>query len=269
VNAIAGECAVKIAQNDFTRIITPDMVEQAIQNIILRRDTHIDSLMARLREERVRRVIEPMLVGQKPVIDLLSDDYGYVRDLGLIRNDRGATEPGNPIYAEVMTRTLNWNTQADITLCYPEYEIPRYLQGDRLDVDYLLKDFQVFWRENAGIWEKRYDYKEAAPHLILMAFLQRVVNGGGQLIREYAASTGRTDICLVYVGQKYPIELKLRYGEGTKAEGLAQTVRYMDALGAKRGWLVIFDRRATVSWEDKLYFNREESGGRQITVVGC
>jgi hypothetical protein len=158
-------------------------------------------------------------------MDLLSDDYSYVRDLGLIRNDRGATEPVNPIYAEVMTRTLNWNTQVDIEQCHPEYEIPRYLQGDRLDVDFLLKDFQVFWRENAGIWEERYDYKEAAPHLVLMAFLQRVVNGGGQLVREYAASTGRTDLCLVYNGQKYPIELKLRYGEATKAEGLTQTAR--------------------------------------------
>jgi hypothetical protein len=58
-------------------------------------------------------------------------------------------------------------------------------------------------------------------------------------------------------------------GEATKAEGLTQTARYMDALGAKQGWLVIFDRRASVSWEDKLYFDREESDGKQIAVVGC
>jgi hypothetical protein len=102
-----------------------------------------------------------------------------------------------------------------------------------------------------------------------MAFLQRVVNGGGQLVREYAASTGRTDLCLVYNGQKYPIELKLRYGEATKVEGLTQTARYMDTLGAKQGWLVIFDRRAAVRWEDMLYFDREESDGRRIAVVGC
>jgi hypothetical protein len=43
----------------------------------------------------------------------------------------------------------------------------------------------------------------------------------------------------------------------------------MDTLGAKQGWLVICDRRAAVSWEDKLYFGREESDGKQITVVGC
>jgi type II secretory pathway predicted ATPase ExeA len=269
VNAIASECVKELTQNDFTRTISSDMAEQAIQNIILRRDTHIDSLMARLREERVRRVIEPMLVGQTPAMDLLSDDYSYVRDLGLIRNDRGATEPGNPIYAEVMTRTLNWNTQADIEQRHPEYEIPRYLQDDRLDADSLLKDFQVFWRENAGIWEERYDYKEAAPHLVLMAFLQRVVNGGGQLVREYAASTGRTDLCLIYAEQKYPIELKLRYSGSTRAEGLEQLGRYMDTLGVKQGWLVIFDRRNDMLWEDKLYFEHEEAAGKIISVVGC
>ncbi|MDR2614958.1 MAG: hypothetical protein LBC28_00095 [Oscillospiraceae bacterium] len=49
-----------------------------------------------------------------------------------------------------------------------------------------------------------------------------------------------------------------------------QRSHYMlDALGAKQGWLVIFDRRAAVSWEDKLYFTHEESDGKQIAVVGC
>jgi len=268
VNAIAAECVDKMLKRDYTQAITRDMAEQAIQNIILRRDTHIDSLMARLREERVRRVIEPMILGDSPTADMLSDDYSYVRDLGLIRDDRGKTVPGNPIYAEVMTRTLNWNTQADITARHPEYELPRYIKDGQLDMDFLLKDFQAYWRENSGIWQERYDYKEAAPHLVMMAFMQRVINSGGQIIREYAASAGRTDLCLVYGGRKYPVELKLRYGEASKAEGLAQVARYMDVLGAKRGWLVIFDRREGVSWDDKNFFSHEEAAGKQVTIVG-
>ncbi len=53
-------------------------------------------------------------------------------------------------------------------------------------MDSLLKAFQQFWRENSEIWEEKYEYKETAPHLILQAFLQRVVNGGGDILREYA-----------------------------------------------------------------------------------
>jgi hypothetical protein len=90
--------------------------------------------MARLREERVRRVIEPRILGDAPTADLPSDDCGDVRDLGLIRDDRGGVAPANPIYAEVMARTLIWNAQADITRRHPEHGVPRYLKGGGLDM---------------------------------------------------------------------------------------------------------------------------------------
>jgi len=43
--------------------VTAEMISEAIQILILRNDTHFDSLMARLNEERVRRVIEPVIIG--------------------------------------------------------------------------------------------------------------------------------------------------------------------------------------------------------------
>ncbi|MDR1980673.1 MAG: ATP-binding protein, partial [Tannerellaceae bacterium] len=108
----------------------------------------------------------------------------------------------------------------------------------------------------------------AAPHLILMAFLQRVVNGGGQIHREMTAGRGFLDICLVYEGQKYPIELKIWRGEKTLKEGIEQTARYMDSYGCKEGWLAIFDRRPERKWDDKIYMRKETAGAQTITVVG-
>ncbi|MDR1981238.1 MAG: ATP-binding protein, partial [Tannerellaceae bacterium] len=237
-------------------------------NIILRRDTHIDSLLERLKEERVRKVIQPLITGEKGNTDKLSDDYSYVRDLGLIRDTRGGFEPANPIYAEVIVRTLNFNEQD--TLLDPQYpyQMPRYLKDGRIDMDFLMRDFQQFWRENSEIWEERFEYKEAAPHLILMAFLQRVVNGGGQIHREMTAGRGFLDICLVYEEQKYPIELKIWRGEKTLKEGIEQTARYMDSYGCKEGWLAIFDRRPERKWDDKIYMRKETAGAKTITVVG-
>jgi hypothetical protein len=136
-------------------------------------------------------------------------------------------------------------------------------------MDYLMRDFQQFWHVNSDIWLKRCDdYPEAAPHLVMMAFLQRVVNGGGQIIREMASGTGRLDLCLIYENRKYPIELKIRYGDKYLEEGLEQIARYMDLHCCQEGWLVAFDRRPTVKWEDKLYFRKETIGGKTITVVG-
>jgi Holliday junction resolvase len=102
----------------------------------------------------------------------------------------------------------------------------------------------------------------------MMGFLQRVVNGGGQIIREMAAGSGRLDICLIYEGQKYPIELKIRYGDKYIEEGLEQTARYMDIHHCNKGWMVVFDRRSTIAWEDKLYMRKETVNGKTITVVG-
>ncbi|MCY4482954.1 MAG: ATP-binding protein [Spirochaetaceae bacterium] len=45
------------------RPITADAILAAQERLILRRDTHIDDLAHKLREERVRRVVEPILTG--------------------------------------------------------------------------------------------------------------------------------------------------------------------------------------------------------------
>jgi hypothetical protein len=267
VNAVAREVIVKILQSDYTQPITAERVDRAIQTIILRRDTHIDSLLERLKEERVRKIIEPIIMGES-VFDRMSDDFQYVMDLGLISRARGELAPANPIYTEVIARTLTCNMQQQLAEDRNTYPAPHYMKGGRIDMDFLLRDFQQFWRENSAIWTTKFDYEEAAPHLILMAVLQRVVNGGGQLIREMAAGAGRLDICLVYEGQKYPIELKLWRGEKSLEKGVEQTLRYMDVYGATEGWLALFDRTPQTPWDEKIYMEKQTVNGKTITIAG-
>jgi hypothetical protein len=268
VNAIAREVINEILQLDYTKPVTVDLVNKAIQNIILERPTHLDSLLERLKDGRVRRVIEPMILGEEFTL-WDSDDFLYTRDLGLIRVVNGRIEPANPIYAEVIIRKLSSNMQKTLQDPKYPYQLPRYLKDGHIDMDYLMREFQQFWHANSDIWLKRCDdYPEAAPHLVMMAFLQRVVNGGGQIIREMASGTGRLDLCLVYENRKYPIELKIRYGDKYIDDGLEKTAQYMDLHCCTEGWMVVFDRRKTVKWEDKLYFKKETVDGKTVTVVG-
>jgi hypothetical protein len=231
-----------------------------------RRDTHIDSLLERLKEPRVQQVIEPMLYGGDAVADPLSDDSKFCLDLGLASvNPAGGLRPANPIYREVMVRTLGYRTQ----MALPESLAGRWMDGKRLDMTALLKAFQQFWRENAAIWMEGYEYKEAAPQLILQAFLQRVVNGGARITREMAVGRGRVDVCVQYAGESYPVELKLA-GRGAGKRGLEQTAEYMDAFGAKVGWLLIFDRNPKKPWSKKITWSTEKlADGKIIHVVGC
>ena len=140
VNAIAREIIVKMLQLDFTQPINAAMIEEAIQTIIFRRDTHIDSLLERLKEERVRIVVEPILLGES--VDITSDDFLYACDLGLIRMTPKRIEPSNPIYAEIMVRKLTANLQEELTRNDDKYVIPRYMKTNGLDMDFLFEDFQ-------------------------------------------------------------------------------------------------------------------------------
>jgi len=273
VNAIARECVEKICKKDYSIPITQEMAETAINELILKRPTHFDSLMERLKEPRVRRVIQPLILGED-IINKASDDYLYTRDLGLIRESGGLVEPANQIYAEVIIRMLNSSPQEILKRERPSDDLPKYIADGKIDINVLLKEFQIFWRENSEIWIERYkenlyQYDEAAPHLVFQAFLQRVINGGGQIIREMALGTKRSDLCVVYDGQKYPIELKILRGEKSFSDGLGQLSVYMDKVGSSEGWLVLFDRSAGKPWEEKLYMRFEEYNGKRITVAGA
>ena len=265
VNALAHEVVDEILAMDYAKPVDAAMFDAAAERLILRRDTHIDSLVERLREERVRRIVEPVLLGDERDFDLLDDDCRYVLDLGILRADRRRLEPANPIYREVIVRTLNYSDQFVLRDRIPN----RWVSDGQLDMNGLLRGFQEFWRENADVWVEKYDYREAAPHLILMAFLQRVVNGGAHIDREFALGRKRLDLCVQMGPHRYPVELKLRHSAKTEAEGVEQLGEYMDACGAVEGWLVIFDRRPRRSWSRRITWRTVKSGPRTIHVVGA
>jgi hypothetical protein len=269
VNAIACEIIEKQLKNDYTLPITAEMVTEAIQTIIKRRDVHIDQLLDKLKEQRVQQIIEPMILGETGDIDRMSDDYNYVKDLGLIKEEKSIIMPANPIYKEVIIRMLSYNTQQDIAESMPQYQMPRYFKDGKIDINYLLTDFQQFWRENSEIWEERYQYKEAAPHLIMQGFLQRVVNGGGLILREFATGKKRMDLCLLYEGKKYPIELKLWRGEKYFDKSVNQIADYSDIMGCKEAWLIIFNKNKTATWDEKIYHHVEIIDGKTINIFGC
>ena len=265
VNAIAVEVIEEQLNNDTTKLITVKMVEQAVQTIIQRRDVHIDSLLERLHEDRVRKVIEPVILGYGEDIDYISDDFMYTLNLGLVKSENGRVSPGNRIYGEVFIRMLSYNTQYALQSRIQ----PVWLLKDKIDMTGLIKAFQGFWRENSEIWIEKYDYKEAAPHLILQAFLQRVINGSGEIYCEYASGRMRFDLCVKYAGERYPLELKLLYGSRTEQDGLEQLGDYMDKIGEREGWLIIFDRKSDKPWEQKLYWKTVDMPWGRIHVVGC
>ena len=279
VNALGYEVTMKMKENrDRSIVITPEMIDRAQEQIIYRRDTHIDILIDKLKEPRVKRVIEPILANEdEPDEEKMSDeDILYVKDMGLVTKERGKPlRISNAIYREIIPRELTASTQQQL-LQQPQW----YQNADNsINVEKLLLDFQQFFRQNADSWIGKFDYAEAGPQLLLQAFLQRVVNGGGYIDREYGLGRKRTDLLIRkpltdgYGGpvQRIVMELKIRHDslEKTISDGLCQTWEYMDTVGSvDEGHLIIFDRSGEKSWEERIWHEQREYDGHPIMVWG-
>ena len=270
VNALGYEVCFRMAMGrERSQPITAGMVDEAKESIILRRETHLDQLVDKLKEPRGRGIIAPILAGQVAPEILPEDDIQYVVDLGLVTKE-GQLRIANPIYREVIPRALTYSTQLTIS-----QEPAWYMQPDgRLDMEKLLAAFQQFYREHSEHWLAGMAYREAGPQLLMQAFLQRIVNGGGRVEREYGLGRRRTDLLVVwpYTGgvQRVVIELKVRYGdlERVMADGLEQTWTYLDTSGAEAGHLVIFDRDPNRSWQEKIFRRDMSFRDRSISVWG-
>ncbi len=271
VNAIGYEVTFRRKDlRDRTRTIDEEAIDQAAETLIERRDTHLDQLTDKLREARVRRVIEAILTGDEERHRYRMQDVEYLIDLGLIRRyPGGRLVISNPIYREIIPRDLTRVLQSDI-----HQEQRWYLRPDgQLDLVKLLTAFQAFFREHSEHWIERFDYKEAGPQLLMQAFLQRIVNGGGRIEREYGLGRMRTDLLVIWPHaagvQKVVIELKiLRKGlESTIAQCLEQTLEYLDRCGGDEAHLVIFDR-SDKPWKEKLFRRIKQIRHREIEVWG-
>jgi len=272
VNALAYEACFEMKEaRNREKEITVEIIMQAKENLILRRDSHLDQLSDKLKEERVRRVIGPILAGSQEAEKILTDDLDYTIDLGLVKKDR-QIRIANRIYQEIIPREITYSTQLTI------HQEPSWYMKENgtLDMEKLLTAFQEFFRKHFESWVDGFDYAEAGPQLLLQAFLQRIVNGGGRVEREYGLGKQRTDILVIWPYdnnrsvQHAVIELKLLYGrlETTINKGLEQTREYMDTCGTAEGYLLIIDRAKKKSWKDKIFKQEKLFKGTKILVFG-
>jgi hypothetical protein len=284
VNALAAEVIEEILDFDYGRTVDEELIDQAAGNLMKRRDTHIDSLLARLEEPRVVRILDDVIAAtEKPDIfsqseenkaadaagaESFNDDLQYCVDLGLIKDDeaKGILRPANPIYASVIVRSINYKIEKRL----PKELINKWTDGKKLDLTGLLKEFQRTWANDAEKYLHGVKYIEAGPHLFLSSFLQRSLNGVAIVSESYASGMGYADIVVQHAGQKHPVELKIKDNERSRAKSVNQILKYMDRLLAKEGWLVIIDRNPEKKAMEKISWNTTVTPeGCTIHIIGC
>jgi len=227
VNRIGREVCFEMEHGRVAPEITVELIDEAVNRIIISNETHLDSLTTILREPRVRAIIEPMIIGANSIY--ANGDLEYASDLGLISIFYNVPKISNNIYKEVISRSLSkvdW-LNSRIMSQIPKQSFYLNINGS-INVTLLLRDFFKHFRENVGFWRETEKMIEAAPHLIFYAYLQRIVNSGGRVIRECALGNFYVDI---------RTEMPLNGGnlgfQGTKKQLLLFEVKLCSASGER------------------------------------
>ncbi len=262
VNALGRELCFDDYAISWEKTVTKEDVNNAAEILIKRRDSHLDQLADKLTEPRVERIIQSILIGEEIDNTNINEDQQYLIDLGLIRAGKQALEIANPIYREVIPRELTSYRQNMLA-----QESLWYVKADgKLDIKKVLDAYIKFYKEHSELVTKRKTYTEAAHHLLFMAWLQRIVNGGGYITREYAAGLKRLDLCIDFADERFAFELKLS-SKRAFSEGKTQLVNYLQRLSLDSGWLIIFSRKPVEDIETvgKREIVNEE--GKTIEVI--
>jgi hypothetical protein len=277
VNSLFKRATMRVLDEKSAETVTIEHIREAREQMIRARETHLDALAYRLENPAVRKMMETFFSGELDMKLADSEGFRLCQDLGLVDVEDGSPIIANPIYREVLARQITYSPQ----LAIPKPEWKWAKPDGTLDMDALLRNFQEFWRNNSETWEEMSDFTEAFPHLLLMAFLQRVANGEGRIEREYAAGRGRMDLAIEYKGAWNIIEIKLLRDKqslgSVKAEGIKQILQYRDRIDPQAPcYLLIFDRRTKkagwakrLTWENKGNAGNGNAGNGEVTVVGC
>mgnify|MGYP000241716229 CR=1 FL=1 len=148
----------------------------------------------------------------------------------------------NPIYAQVLFLHFeNMMKRAGIQEIIAANHFTD--EQGRLNFKQVLEKFQTFMKSKGASVTKRSDFKEATGQLLLMSYLDLLVNGKGWTFKEVQSGEGRIDVLCCYGDQKEVVELKLWYGASRYEEGLEQLVNYLESESLDHGYLVVYDRR--------------------------
>jgi len=239
-------------------VLNETHLHEAKEALILSRATHIDQLYYRLEDPRIRQIVIPMLSGED-VSKFPQEDLEYARDLGLLHPESKVVQIANPLYKEILPREMTYALQHGMAFEPHWYELP----NGKLNYKKLMDEFVSFWREHGQV---EFYALEITPHTLFMAWLQRLVNGGGTIHREYALGRKRLDILVSFAGEKFVSEIKLYRGEKTLSDGLNQICEYLNQIGLSEGYLMIFQKNLATDDDSRYRVETVEHLGKRVFV---
>jgi hypothetical protein len=216
--------------------------DEAIQKLINSRNANFESLFNNAKKPEIFPLVLNLLIGRRREYNIQADNIDLGVKYGVFAEDNQQLILANLIYAQVLYKHFKEELQG--TGIAELVERNRFLdKSGQLDFRRVMEKFQVFMKAKGSVLTKHPTFKEATAQLLLLSYLDLLVNGKGWTFKEVQSGEGRIDVMCCYGQQKEVVELKLWYGARRYEEGLEQLAEYLESESLDHGYLLVFDRR--------------------------
>jgi len=225
--------------------------EEAIQRLINFRNPNFESLFNNAQRPNLFPIVLDLLEGRRHRYNIQDDDINLGVRYGIFAEKGRQLILANLIYVQALyqhfERTLK-RSQIRNILAANRFED----QNGHLNFRHVLDKFQAFMKSKGVQVTKQREFKEATGQLLLLSYLDAIVNGKGWTFKEVQSGEGRIDVLCCYKNQKEVVEVKVWYGERRYGGALAQLAKYLESENLDHGYLVVFDRRENLPKEYSL-----------------
>jgi hypothetical protein len=260
VSALAKLLVEEIVPNRKHRI-RPDHAERAIQELLASPNPNFDSLFKNARHPNLFPIVVDLLEGKQRRYNIQRDAIRLGIKYGIFAAKDRQLVLANPIYAQALYQHFEEELEEfDVSGLVAANRVQN--AGGHLDFRRVLDKFQAFMKAKGATVSKHRSFREATGQLLLLSYLDLLVNDKGYTFKEPQSGEGRIDVVCCYGRRKEVVELKLWYGERRYAAGLAQLAKYLDREGLDHGYLFVFDRRENVKRE--YSFSEHLVAGKKI-----
>jgi hypothetical protein len=260
VSMLAKLLVERIVPNRKQRIRL-DHADSAIQELLAMRNSNFASLFKNARNPKLFPIVLDLLQGKRRRHSVQNDSIDLGLKYGIFAGKDRQLILANPIYAQALYENFEEELEefgvSSLVLDHPEQAA-----NGHLDFRRVLDKFQAFMKAKGAEVSKHPAFREATGQLLLLGYLDLLVNGKGWTFKEPRSGDGRIDVVCCYGRQKEIVELKLWYGPRRYHAGLSQLARYLDREGLDHGYLFVFDRRENVKRE--YSFSEHSVAGKKI-----
>lgn len=273
VNSIASELFYEMVPYKKISRITEKDVDEAVVNLVEKKGNHLEYIIEKLREPKVKKILIPILMGDMFTDEVYDNDITYLKELGLIKSDK-EIEIANGIYKEVIPRVLINPVLYLINFNIEDFLIP----NGKLDFNKLLKSYQQFFKNHIERLIKFIDYGNAGYVLIFQSLLQKLVEFGGKIVRNYGLNKNFIEIKYLNEYNNQNILFYIKHYKKSSHETYKQTIQnsidelslYLNKIDEdfEEIHLVLFYMDLNYSWDERLFYSKKEKDNLVIHVWG-